>query len=44
VPKYVDTIILRWQEFSSGAATLDRQGRGFEEMPPRAKPQRRDEK
>jgi hypothetical protein len=22
-PKYVDTIVLRWQEFSGGTATLD---------------------
>jgi DNA modification methylase len=26
-PKYVDTIILRWQEFSGGTATLDDDGR-----------------
>ena len=26
-PKYVDTIILRWQEFSGGAAVLDGDGR-----------------
>jgi DNA modification methylase len=31
-PKYVDTIILRWQEFSGGAATLDGDGRSFEEI------------
>ena len=31
-PKYVDTIILRWQEFSGGAATLDGDGRSYEEM------------
>jgi DNA modification methylase len=30
--KYVDTIILRWQEFSGGAATLDGDGRSYEEM------------
>jgi hypothetical protein len=29
-PKYVDVIILRWQEFSGGAATLD--GRRYEEI------------
>jgi DNA modification methylase len=29
-PKYVDTIILRWQEFSDGTATLD--GRSYEEI------------
>jgi hypothetical protein len=31
-PKYVDTIILRWQEFSGGAAVLDGDGRGFEDI------------
>ena len=31
-PKYVDTIILRWQEFSGGAATLDEDGRSYEEI------------
>jgi DNA modification methylase len=30
-PKYVDVIILRWQEFSGGAATLDDDGRTYEE-------------
>jgi len=30
-PKYVDTIILRWQEFSGGAAVLDGDG-SFEEI------------
>jgi DNA modification methylase len=30
-PKYVDTIILRWQEFNGGAATLDGDGRSFGE-------------
>jgi DNA modification methylase len=28
-PKYVDVIILRWQEFSGGAAVLDGDGRSF---------------
>jgi DNA modification methylase len=32
-PKYVDTIILRWQEFSGGTASLDGDGRTFEEIP-----------
>jgi DNA modification methylase len=31
-PKYVDTIILRWQEFSGGTATLDGDGRSYREM------------
>jgi DNA modification methylase len=31
-PKYVDTIILRWQEFTGGTATLDGDGRGYEEI------------
>ena len=31
-PKYVDTIILRWQEFSGGTATLDGHGGSFEEI------------
>ena len=29
-PKYVDTIILRWQESSGGTATLDGDGRSYE--------------
>ena len=31
-PKYVDTIILRWQEFSGGSAVLDGDGRSFEDI------------
>jgi DNA modification methylase len=31
-PKYVDTIILRWQEFSGGTATLEGDGRSYEEI------------
>jgi DNA modification methylase len=31
-PKYVDTIILRWQEFSGGTAALDGDGRSYEEI------------
>jgi hypothetical protein len=31
-PRYVDKIILRWQEFSGGTATLNNDGRSFEEM------------
>ena len=31
-PKYVDTIILRWQEFSGGTAILDGDGRSYEEI------------
>jgi DNA modification methylase len=31
-PKYVDTIVLRWQEFSGGAATLDGDGRSYGQM------------
>jgi DNA modification methylase len=31
-PKYVDTIILRWQEFSGGAATLDADGRTYDDI------------
>ena len=31
-PQYVDTIILRWQEFSGGAAVPDGDGRSYEEI------------
>jgi DNA modification methylase len=31
-PKYVDTIILRWQEFSAGTAVLDGDERTYEEI------------
>ena len=31
-PKYVDTIIMRWQEFNGGTAVLDSDGRSFEEI------------
>ena len=31
-PKSVDTIILRWQEFAAGTATLDGDGRSYEEI------------
>jgi DNA modification methylase len=31
-PKYVDTIILRWQEFSGGTATLEDDGRSYGEI------------
>jgi DNA modification methylase len=31
-PRYVDTMILRWQEFSAGAAILDGDGRSYEEI------------
>jgi DNA modification methylase len=31
-PKYIDTIILRWQDFSGGTATLEGDGRSFEEL------------
>jgi DNA modification methylase len=31
-PKYVDTIILRWQEFSGGGAVLDGDRRSFGEI------------
>jgi DNA modification methylase len=31
-PKYVDTIILRWQEFSGGTATLDDDGRTYNDI------------
>ena len=31
-PKYVDTIILRWQELSGGTAILDGDGRSYEEI------------
>jgi hypothetical protein len=30
--KYVDTIILGWQEFSGGTTTLDGDGRSYEEI------------
>jgi 16S rRNA G966 N2-methylase RsmD len=29
-PKYCDVIIRRWQEFSGGTATLDREGRTYD--------------
>jgi DNA modification methylase len=28
-PKYCDVIVMRWQEFSGGAAVLDDDGRSF---------------
>jgi DNA modification methylase len=31
-PKYVDTIILRWREFTGGGAVLDGDGRSFGEI------------
>jgi DNA modification methylase len=31
-PKYVDTIILRWQSYHGGPAVLDGDGRSFEEI------------
>jgi DNA modification methylase len=31
-PKYVDTIILRWQEFAAGTAVLEAAGRSYEEI------------
>jgi DNA modification methylase len=31
-PKYVDTIILRWQEFSGGTAILDGEARSYQEL------------
>jgi hypothetical protein len=31
-PKYVDTIILRWQQFAGGTAVLDGDGRSYEEI------------
>jgi hypothetical protein len=31
-PKYVDTTILRWREFSGGTAILDGDGRSYEEI------------
>jgi DNA modification methylase len=31
-PRYCDVIIRRWQEFSGGTATLDGNGRGYEEI------------
>ena len=31
-PKYVDTLILRWQEFSGGTAILNDDGRSYEEI------------
>jgi hypothetical protein len=31
-PKYVDTVVLRWQEFSGGTAALDGDGRSYEEI------------
>jgi hypothetical protein len=31
-PKYCDTIILRWQEFSGGTAARDGDARGYEEI------------
>jgi DNA modification methylase len=37
-PKYVDVVILRWQKFSGGTATLDGDGRSFEGMSDRRGP------
>jgi hypothetical protein len=31
-PKYVDAIILRWQEFSGGAAVLEGEGRTYDDI------------
>ena len=31
-PKYVDTIIVRWQEFSGGAATLEDDGPTYDDI------------
>jgi DNA modification methylase len=31
-PKYCDVIVQRWQEFASGVATLEDDGRNFEEI------------
>jgi hypothetical protein len=31
-PKYIDTIVLRWEEFSGGTAVLDGDGRSYEEI------------
>jgi DNA modification methylase len=31
-PRYVDTIVLRWQEFAGGTAVLDSDGRSYEEI------------
>jgi DNA modification methylase len=31
-PKYCDVIIRRWQEFSGGAATLDADGRIYDDI------------
>jgi hypothetical protein len=31
-PKYVDTIILRWQDFSGGTATLNSHDGSFEQI------------
>jgi DNA modification methylase len=31
-PKYVDTMVLRWQSYNGGAAVLDEDGRSFEEI------------
>jgi len=31
-PKYVDVIVKRWQEFSGHAATLEGDGRSFDEI------------
>jgi DNA modification methylase len=31
-PKYVDTIIQRWQAFGGGSAVLDGDGRSYEDI------------
>jgi len=31
-PKYVDVIVQRWQDFSGESATLENDGRGFEQV------------
>jgi DNA modification methylase len=33
-PRYCDVIVLRWQEFSGGAATLDDDGRTYDDIAP----------
>jgi hypothetical protein len=31
-PKYVDTVVIRWQNLTGGEATLDGDGRTFEQV------------
>jgi DNA modification methylase len=42
-PKYVDTIILRWQDFAAGAAILEGDGRSYDDIAAERQAARRDQ-